>query len=207
MDGKQASKYQNSQGYVLDPYQRLCIPGWRLDDEKVANFLFAGAGGSYAEKTSGGENRGVIACAVWEERVYCVLTNTCNEMWYISTPEVYYNASPTTRTKSNPHGMTLDDIAGSTTTSVYCCTEIGEEKTVGAVQNLGTGFGLAASHAVREVKFPPASVEPCTVAVVYYDDRDGLRKRGIRIQTKYETVLPNPFPGDKGCKPPEGWQG
>jgi hypothetical protein len=66
MTGKEASKNDNTEGYVLMPHQFLKIPGWRLDNDTVADFFFAGAGSSYAEKTGKPRNKGVIGCAVWE---------------------------------------------------------------------------------------------------------------------------------------------
>jgi hypothetical protein len=76
------------------------------------------------------------------------------------------------------------------------------------VNNLGTGFGDKASHSVTRVTFEAASTEPVTVAVIYYDDIDGLKERGIRIRRKKkDKKLPNPFPKDNGCTPPEDWRG
>ena len=68
MTGKEASRKDSTQGYVLNPWQVTLIPGWRLDDDNVAKFFFAGAGKSYAEKKGRGKDKGVIACAVWEEQ-------------------------------------------------------------------------------------------------------------------------------------------
>jgi len=62
-------------------------------------------------------------------------------------------------------------------------------------------------HQVSTTTFMTATVEPFAVALIYYDDRQGLKNRGIKLDGKKSSGLPNPFPGDRGCVPPTGWQG
>lgn len=68
MTGKEASM-KDDEGYVLSPYQVMRVPGWRLNNQEIAQFVFAGSGQSYAEQTGKGKDKGVIACAVWEEEI------------------------------------------------------------------------------------------------------------------------------------------
>jgi len=163
MTGKEASRNDSSHGYVLEAYTAENIPGWRLDNNEVAKFVFAGAGESYAEKRGSGENKGVIACAVWEKK-----------------------------TEFATKGR-IDRACGQSQGIAAC--------------NLGTGFGRAASHVVNETSFIPLTVEPGAIAVIYYDDIQGLKARGIKIATaRQSTSLPNPFPKTEvGCIPPDGW--
>jgi hypothetical protein len=65
MDGKKGSLDGN--GYVVDPFQTLKIPGWRLNNDDVAKFIFAGKGKSYAAKKGNSQNVGVIGCAIFNE--------------------------------------------------------------------------------------------------------------------------------------------
>ena len=51
-------------------------------------------------------------------------------------------------------------------------------------QNLGTGFGNKVAHSVATTTFIPATAEPVTVAIIYYDDLSCLRARGIKISEK-----------------------
>jgi hypothetical protein len=207
MTGKEASKNDSSNGYVLPPYSTMRVPGWRLDDDAVAKFYFAGAGQSYAEKQGGGADKGVIAAAIWEEKVVFkssgVLRSTSDNMGW----------GPRGQQDNNPQYKGLGStICGS---SINCCTtpdagSVHGEPTNGFVstQNLGTGFGERAEHQVHEVSFTPETVEPTAVAVIYYDDRRGLMARGIKLSSgkKRRDGLPNPFPKDKGCTPPTGWR-
>ena len=65
MTGKAASK--NAGGYIINPFGHIDIPGWRLDDSKIAEFEFSKSVKSYAAKTDRPANIGIIGCAVVEE--------------------------------------------------------------------------------------------------------------------------------------------
>lgn len=80
MDGKDAS-YASS-GYVLGPYEKLDIPGWRLDLKNVAKFVFTVAGQSYAVTVDRPKNVGVIGCAFFDRKQQTIL--------YQPTPILYY---------------------------------------------------------------------------------------------------------------------
>lgn len=67
MDGQEASS--QSQGYVLNPWQEMLIPGWRLDNDEVARFIFEDMKASYAEQIGKGSNRGVIGLKAFAEKV------------------------------------------------------------------------------------------------------------------------------------------
>jgi len=207
MTGKEASKNDSSNGYVLPPHSTMRVPGWRLDNDAVAKFYFAGAGQSYAEKQGGGADKGVIAAAIWEEKVR------------YRSPGIMRGSSLNSDCMSwgpQPGGLGLGNVdyqsksIGGPDAAINCSVS-GEEPTRGFVttQNLGTGFGERTQHQVHEVAFNPETVEPTAVAVIYYDDRRGLMARGIKLSSgkKRNSGLPNPFPKDKGCTPPAGWRG
>jgi hypothetical protein len=82
------------------------------------------------------------------------------------------------------------------------------EDTATEVNNLGTEFGKQACDAVQRVHFVAATRAPCGVAVIYYDDKAGLERRGINVSKKKRrtSALPQPFRGDQGCRPPDGWR-
>lgn len=67
IDGKEAGP--TSSGYVLGPYETVRIPGWKLTDEQVAAFQFAGKKGSYAAQSTGSaRNTGVLGAMVFAEK-------------------------------------------------------------------------------------------------------------------------------------------
>ena len=66
MDGKVASK--NGSGYVVDSYGFVDIPGWRLDSDAVAKFLFGSLPEAYATKMGKPTNIGVIGVVFFHEK-------------------------------------------------------------------------------------------------------------------------------------------
>lgn len=66
IDGKPADP--NRRGYIVDPHDTLIIDGFRTSDHNVAAFRFGRVADSYASKTSGDRNVGVIGFAIFAER-------------------------------------------------------------------------------------------------------------------------------------------
>lgn len=72
ISGETASASQT--GYVLDPYGRVEIDGWRKSMDEVAAFYFTSLPDSYAARTGRPDNVGVIGVAVFREQLpYAVL--------------------------------------------------------------------------------------------------------------------------------------
>ena len=65
MNGEPGDYY--SGGYVLSPHTYTDVPGWRVDDNTVARFVFSNQAESYAALMQRRTNIGVIACAFFEE--------------------------------------------------------------------------------------------------------------------------------------------
>ncbi len=55
-------------GYIVRPYSHLDVPGWRLDNDRVARFYFAHFDEAYASQMGSPENVGVIGCAIFPKR-------------------------------------------------------------------------------------------------------------------------------------------
>ena len=66
IDGRPASV--NKRGYILPPYGRLVIDGYRRSDRYVAAFRFGSVRNSYASRKGRGRNVGVIGVALFDER-------------------------------------------------------------------------------------------------------------------------------------------
>ena len=66
IDGKPADP--NRRGYLVDPHGTLVIDGFRTSDSDVAAFRFGKVADSYAAKTSGDRNVGVVGLAIFAER-------------------------------------------------------------------------------------------------------------------------------------------
>ena len=65
--GKTAAPSQS--GYVLDPWGRIDIDGWRKSMDQVAAFYFTALPDSYAARTGRPDHVGVIGVALFRERV------------------------------------------------------------------------------------------------------------------------------------------
>ena len=207
MDGEPGN--YDSGGYVMGPYEHMDIPGWRRDDDKVAKFFFSKEGQAYAAKMEQDRrNIGVIGVAFFREK------------------EKPKPITGILRAKGMPRGSRLigdvergggpvtcnflsTDKGGGTTTeswSSYSTSEVRERSLDMPQQNIGTGFGKETTHKVRSVAFEKASNTPDAVCEIHYDDKAGLKARGIDVDRP--DVAANPFPAQpQGCKPPPGYRG
>lgn len=188
MDGKDASF--DSGGYVLNGFETLDIPGWRLDLGNVAKFVFTAPGGSYAAKMDKPKNVGVVGCAFFYERTpdYSILR--C------------FSASHLT-CDSGSGGSDLKGLDVSYSTCLNASEPSGAVACSASVQQLGTGFGEQASHNVQTVAFNKESA-PAEVMEIVYDSREGLTARGVDLRPERKVYVPQAFPG-AFCKPPAGW--
>jgi len=66
IDGKPADP--NRRGYLVDPHDDLVIDGFRTSNNEVAAFRFGKVADSYAARTSGDRNVGVVGLAIFSER-------------------------------------------------------------------------------------------------------------------------------------------
>jgi hypothetical protein len=66
IDGRPADPARR--GYLVDPHGVLVIDGFRTSDDQVAAFRFGRVADSYAAKTTGDRNVGVIGFAIFAER-------------------------------------------------------------------------------------------------------------------------------------------
>lgn len=195
-DGKPAGEH--SPGYLLEPYASLRIPGWTLNQDQVAKFVFANRKESYANSSSGSDvNCGVIGVMLFDEKIPQFINtahtisgataNSIGGMGSYSTPRSLTDHVPRTKGIGAPQ-VTLS-AAQST-------------------QNMGTAFGNAAEFSTCQVEFKTNKM--VETLVIYYDDAKGLKARGIVLvspnRLHYQTA-PNPFPASSlGCKPPPGWR-
>ncbi len=66
IDGRPADLAKR--GYIIEPYGTLVIDGFRTSESTVAAFRFGAVSDSYAARTSGDRNVGVIGVAMFAER-------------------------------------------------------------------------------------------------------------------------------------------
>jgi hypothetical protein len=222
IDGKPGD-YKESGGYVIAANSYVDIPGWRLDNNEVAKFIFDAIADSYSvEAGKGKKNVGVIGAAIFLEKQvqwHGTYTYPWNNVTYTVTSDSG-NTWHSSDTLYGCKGITPPD-----SNSCFCCStmNVSGDVTLSAhnavmdkpaaakpkdSQQIGTGFGKAASHRVVDVDFEKASESPWSTISLYYDSYERLKSAGVIRQKHVEVCrTPSPFPkNDKGCRPPANWK-
>lgn len=162
-------------GYVLDPYQRYDVNGWRKSRKEIAAFEFTSLPRSYAARTGRPDDVGVIGVAVFRER----------QASFLPRPPVppfppFDRSSPSSPgTKSAPQMQEKS-------------ARMGEPGTP-----LGTGHGDRERDRVGETDFERRSDRPDEVIRIRYDSRENLIAMGIipPDRPRWRDRRPSAFPG------------
>lgn len=210
MDGKDARV--DAGGYIVKPYHYIDIPGWRLTDDQVAKFFFAGnhggEGGTYAAQMDKPKNVGVIGCVIYREHVarmdFAPSDGDSFSFCGGVRPQGIRKSGrkrPSVTRSATPSWDGPDEQPRGITTANYC-----GDVMKSTPQRIGTGFGDAQNHSVRTVNFNNEP-EPVARFTIFYDDRKGLEEKGVDLRQQKTVAVPDAWPGDRGCAPPPGWRG
>lgn len=232
LTGEPASSQDS--GFVLNAYETIEVPGWKLNNAEGAKFTFSDPGGSYSVQAEQGDNNlGLIGLKVFKEKPR-----------YIGIPTpVIRHYSPLYDDGLRPRTMIPDGVpwygsstsvgigsadgalySKSTCDAVLASCSNNASMTLGAAEtvayaaaaapepaNLGTGFGQVTEMRTTQVAFERESFADATL-IVNYNTKKNLQKLGIEFPSKpkkkkKESPKPEPtaFPGD-GCRPPKGWK-
>jgi hypothetical protein len=167
--GRTASPAQS--GYVIDPWGRVDIDGWRKSMDEVAAFYFTALPDSYAARTGRPDHVGVIGVALFREHAVMPMYRD-GRAW----PDAPAAAEATA----------ADAKASGRTTGAAPQEE-----------RLGTGHGRRLDSGAVYTSFERASETPDEVIRIYYDSRKNLLARGLipRTRDRYAWQQPDPFPG------------
>ena len=230
LDGKACG--EASEGYLVPARDSIVIPGWRLDNDSVAEFVFKDKRQSYSKQTGQGTNNvGVIGFMIFKEKEY---TYPPYYTWGYFNEPMYSAGATLSNSVSNSEtlrGMTSNDIFAANTTATASSGDSStnipfdiKPKGYGSVNvvsgdmsdvvdsfSLGTGWGDEVEHRVTIVDFERKNPTVADALVsIYYDSRKGLEARGIKVvntRVRRAPCLPDPFPTyNKGCTPPPGWK-
>lgn len=207
INGEDASSA--SKGYILDAYSTSVIPGWKLDNQSAAAFVFSSPKQSYAAKMSGStRNNGVIGLIAYGSKPFANFRRITTSVPTRSTTKGWYGSS------ARPSDMWYDDAVLSSATSMT--SGMAQNSTVPlmavaqSVNNLGTGFGNETTFHTTETVFTRGDM--LARMIMFYDNLQGLKARGIDV-SRYSrrmkvATTPQAFPADVvGCTPPPGWRG
>lgn len=190
-DGKAASF--DSRGFVLAPYQTIQIPGWLLDDQSAAEFVFSKRQASYGNQTSSGGNEGVIGVAWFAEKAAPIVLNGA-PVWRS------HNTSYSAKGVSNNW---QDAVIGSN-----ACASAQTQSMANVTPSMGTAFGESLDFATTSTSFEKQSAQPQVVQLIYYDSAANLQRMGIKLKSRMSNQDgPQAFPGSTPdyCVPPPTW--
>ena len=164
-------------GYVLGPWERTDVRGWRKSLEETAAFYFTSLGDSYAARTGRPDNVGVIGVALFRRAV--------------RYPTPLSQLAPEAESRAKRE-------------SADAATARGNGFALPSAP-LGTGHGRREDSPARYTEFERATAEPAETIAIYYDSRRNLVAQGvIPHREHYGRRDPEPFPG--GFVPDPGYR-
>jgi hypothetical protein len=165
ISGQTAGSQQS--GYVLGPWQRMEVRGWRKNLSEVAEFQFTSLGESYAARTGRPGNVGVIGVAAFRER-----PRRYDYPADIAAPAPMGRAE----NKASGEGRASADAAAAPSTYE---DRARREPGLASRQQLGTGHGQRRWDAATTTQFEREHSRPNQVLSVWYDSTQALVARGI----------------------------
>jgi len=182
----------DQRGYVLAPWGRTEVTGWRKSLSEVAAFEFTALGDSYAARTGRPANVGVIGVAVFEERRQPAWRDDAvggeRGRHWPGPPDAAAQAPAPQASKSQAEPEAADAAP-----SAHA-----ERRALARPSApLGTGHGDREWSRVRETQFERATTRPAEVLSVRYDSWDNLAALGIVPPRwpQYGHRHPHAFPG------------
>jgi hypothetical protein len=191
-------------GYVLEPWQRTEITGWRKSDDEVAAFEFTALSDSYAARTGRPRDVGVIGVAVFRE-----------------APQVeVFESRPLPRPMPPLPAPRAENMAKAATGAPAPAAEPGDARDAAAdatrrapaqpearamasppAERLGTGHGARETSVARVTTFERATSQPEQRVEIRYDSYENLVAAGIVPPPRLAATPPHAFPAD----PPLGY--
>ncbi len=200
--------YRTQRGYVLDPYDSVVIEGYRQSLDYVAAFRFADIHASYSTLRGTPQNVGVIGVAVFKEagrrRAHRKRTpvQPPHHHYYSPYGDGRASSAPSRSGGSAPAAESSADsmgYGGATTSAKRSKSRThgsrGYSRPAPAPNRLGTEYCETTYSSVRETSFKRRNKRsPDQVSTIYYDSREGLRARGIRVDPPVYHYAPPPQP-------------
>jgi len=188
-------------GYVLGPYQRTEIIGWRKSDNEVAAFEFTALSDSYAARTGRPDDVGVIGVAAFREAPLREISRTDLPAPMVPAP-VARSGGDTGLAKAAP-GATmaappLADAAAEPEArrSRDALGAVSADRAQAPAERLGTGHGARETSVSSVTTFQRASARPEQRIEIRYDSQDNLVAAGIIPPPRTASTAPHSFPAD-----------
>jgi hypothetical protein len=169
-------------GYVLSPWQRYDITGWRKTDAEVAAFHFTALPDSYAARTGRPDHVGVIGVAVFREQPGPAVVMPPPEP-YRQRLEAERLGQSATPPSPAPSGAAAESAASDSAVT---------SRRMAPATRLGTGHGEREHDAVGHTSFE-RRLRPDEIIRIRYDSRENLVAMGV-IRALPVPPRPDPFP-------------
>lgn len=202
----------DSPGYVLNAFQTITIPGWKLTDSEAAKFTFGGRKDSYAQLGKGNAtNCGVIGVMLWSEKVaqvtyskslQGVLRGSLSDSWaggiqgQLMNGPMVSGSSGSDGWTANAYGSWSDTFGtysmtsnslGDTVVSAATATASAKSATLSTTSTLPASVNNLGTEFGKATQFATMASTFEKDAIIdmlalYYDDARGLRARGIVLE-------------------------
>ena len=191
VSGQTASSSQA--GYVLDPWQRIEVSGWRKSYSDIAEFYFTDLPDSYAARTGRPDNVGVIGVAAFRERRIepAPYYPPVPQIGSIEDRESAADSAQASAPAPAAQAEAKSSRALAGASAPYSSTRRDENT---AAQELGTGHGQRRYEPVTATQFERESSRPNQIVALFYDSYAALAARGVIAQPYYQRQSPDPFP-------------
>jgi len=196
-------------GYIINAYDNIKIPGWKISDEKVRKFLFTSKENSYSKKVGAKPNNiGVIGAAIFGEKTefaYTISGRHTNSLLDYSLSEdstyassVEWGCSANIQPLVSSHITFRTDAKGIDNDGIVGIGYINPNAKLNVC-----GCSASDSIAVGSGKKKDFKTETCyfnrgeiiDTLLIYYDTRENLIKRGIIKEGARERIkVPQAFP-------------
>ncbi|MBL8380672.1 MAG: hypothetical protein JNM79_22580 [Burkholderiales bacterium] len=191
-------------GYVLSPWERYDIAGWRRNAAQIAAFEFTTLADSYAARTGRPDHVGVLGVALFRERPPPAILPA-------PQPEISHRrdgpgANDSARSAAGareraeagpgpaPAAPAAEAPSGEARRSAPAATGSADAmSSAQAPSKLGTGHGQREISRVTFTDFQRAQTSPNEVITIHYDSRENLIALGV-IRVPALQPVPRPFP-------------
>ncbi len=184
-------------GYIIQPGARMVVPGWRLDDDHVAEFEFTAAAKSYsAQMGRKNDKHGYLICDIYRERPLPPPPKPPVEIAEVDEDFAFAPSERDNILRSAPADKLFSRSAGETESTFD--TLLNDAAEADEPDNLGVGFGKKAEHRTTTVDFSVDHSAPPVRLAIRYDTERGLQRRGMGC-----AVPPKWSPQTSGQQPGE----
>ena len=179
MNGQPAHPRQA--GYILSPWSRLDVRGWRKSMDEIAAFYFTQLSDSYAGRTGRPDNVGVIGVALFQRK-------------YVAPPPPPAAAADPSPYRPEPYARREKSEANRDSAGESRAPKLTQSPAMPApAAPLGTGHGRREESRVQWQQFERATDAPVETIAIYYDSYRNLVAQGV-LQAPIGRRDPDPFP-------------